>query len=854
MSDSEKSNELDSYGVWVKKPPRTIDSSESDEPKLEATEQSSNLTSDEDDTALSTDELAALSSIVDDQPAEENLDSSSTSMEDVSLDEFGFGDSDSDSGNEVAGEESEETAPEIDDAGSSEIIIKDNSSADMDEDGPIDIDLSFDDTGDSSPSGSEFSLSDDSTSPSGDDGTESVDLSEFGFGDDTDSGDSSVESSSENSGTEDVDLSEFGFGDDSDSSEPSVETDTEPTEQSSETEDVDLSEFGFDDDSDSDSASTSESKEGDIEMNVVADDDDEFESTEEAAESSSESEEAASNDNIDSEFNADEIMNSVEDENGNIVSFDDTTETKEDEDSPFEVTSEDKAAAEEFSLDEPLFKEDESAESEDEEIEEPVVSDEDSETIEEPMVPSDDEPTISSEAEGASDSIGEPDFGGESIEGTESDAEDDIEEPVVNEETEDGFSGNEIPDTFDEETASLMGNEDEQQNTASETNSILNQIVSQLSSLKDEISTLKHDVESIKSAPLATKENGNEEQAEEKAEETESSGGFFNDNADDDDTISLSLDELDNILDTAEITEDNGDFIVEAQENNGIESEEQQEESEETTEEQNPESDAPSSETNSLDSVEDSTLESVINNDTSDEDSEEEPEIDQELDSSIADSIEKSMTDDIADEMDDGNDLPIEDNTLESIIDSGEVSKELPDEIDIDKIEDDMDEDDEMDDFSFDTEDSDLKNDLIVDADNNDDLASIGEAIDSAEAEDSIDLPENNGTEGMDVSETSEDELDTDYLTPDPSIDDALSDSNLDYLNSDPALSAPAPETEESLEEKETIPNDLKTEIKSVLSYMDQLLENLPEEKIAEFAQSEQFETYKKLFKELGLA
>ena len=35
---------------------------------------------------------------------------------------------------------------------------------------------------------------------------------------------------------------------------------------------------------------------------------------------------------------------------------------------------------------------------------------------------------------------------------------------------------------------------------------------------------------------------------------------------------------------------------------------------------------------------------------------------------------------------------------------------------------------------------------------------------------------------------------------------------------------------------------------------MDQLLENLPEEKIAEFAQSEQFDTYKKLFKELGLA
>ena len=46
----------------------------------------------------------------------------------------------------------------------------------------------------------------------------------------------------------------------------------------------------------------------------------------------------------------------------------------------------------------------------------------------------------------------------------------------------------------------------------------------------------------------------------------------------------------------------------------------------------------------------------------------------------------------------------------------------------------------------------------------------------------------------------------------------------------------------------------MKQEIKSVLSYMDQLLENLPEDKITEFAQSEQFETYKKLFVELGLA
>ncbi len=49
------------------------------------------------------------------------------------------------------------------------------------------------------------------------------------------------------------------------------------------------------------------------------------------------------------------------------------------------------------------------------------------------------------------------------------------------------------------------------------------------------------------------------------------------------------------------------------------------------------------------------------------------------------------------------------------------------------------------------------------------------------------------------------------------------------------------------------LPVDLKEEIKSVLSYMDQLLESLPEDKIEEFARSEHFEVYKKLFEELGI-
>lgn len=52
---------------------------------------------------------------------------------------------------------------------------------------------------------------------------------------------------------------------------------------------------------------------------------------------------------------------------------------------------------------------------------------------------------------------------------------------------------------------------------------------------------------------------------------------------------------------------------------------------------------------------------------------------------------------------------------------------------------------------------------------------------------------------------------------------------------------------------KEGIPDHLKQDVRSVLSYMDKLLESLPEDKIEEFAKSEHFQVYKKLFEELGL-
>lgn len=61
----------------------------------------------------------------------------------------------------------------------------------------------------------------------------------------------------------------------------------------------------------------------------------------------------------------------------------------------------------------------------------------------------------------------------------------------------------------------------------------------------------------------------------------------------------------------------------------------------------------------------------------------------------------------------------------------------------------------------------------------------------------------------------------------------------------DPTPGAPATGTE--------IGGQVRNDVRSVLAYLDQLLDALPPEKVREFAQSEHFATYKKLFRELGL-
>jgi pilus assembly protein FimV len=80
----------------------------------------------------------------------------------------------------------------------------------------------------------------------------------------------------------------------------------------------------------------------------------------------------------------------------------------------------------------------------------------------------------------------------------------------------------------------------------------------------------------------------------------------------------------------------------------------------------------------------------------------------------------------------------------------------------------------------------------------------------------------------------------------------------IDLETAEPVLDAEeVPEAEEAPAAKKAaeggIPPHLQDEIRTVLKYMDHLLEALPDEKIKEFASSDYFVMYKKLFEDLGL-
>ncbi|MBO4321238.1 MAG: hypothetical protein J5857_12295 [Treponema sp.] len=318
--------------------------------------------------------------------------------------------------------------------------------------------------------------------------------------------------------------------------------------------------------------------------------------------------------------------------------------------------------------------------------------------------------------------------------------------------------------------------------------SLMNQIATELSTLKEEIKELKQEFDELRKNGFSS---GADDKVSDSIPKQEAETGFFGDE-DDDDTIALSGDELSNILSSAEFTAQND-----------------------------------ASDTNILGSIEEA------------------PDVPDQ------DYAQNGLSMDYSDENLQEPDL----NSVE--LNSNDLS--LPDEISVPKTDD----------------------DTLVDSEETV-KEPLDEGVDNSITEDNFEyLSEdpNSGNQEDEKLETgiSEEPVRTvfnDWQNPnedeasfeEPEIEEP-SETTVEGFEqpSDSIVDLPQQEDDTMEEVHEntsvsssgsisSIPEDMKQEIKSVLSYMDQLLESLPEDKIEEFARSEQFATYKKLFNELGLS
>ena len=853
MSDSKETNELDSYGVWVKTPPKTVDSSETsvnsddafnfdtdlpDFSDLDVIDEPSDFSaSDNSGEALSAEDLAGLEPENNPHSEDKASDSPVSNVEEeISLDEFieggvfetgpdedkikekeaekaaaqveqeNISDSQPQISNETAAEDDFNVTADLETETPEDAFNSGNSESSSDDD-IFNVDLSFDEPSDNSaPVLQETSQNAQETSSADSPaGTQDVDLSEFGLDDlNFDQSDSSSETNAGNDGMESVDLSEFGF-DDSDFQE------TEKAPESAENEEV---------------PEIPEQKEPSLEIENTPKQEIETINTEETialepeAEQSFEEEpqEPETSEAIadDDDFDLDSILDNITDETtGDTVSISDMGGSSEE---PVEI------APESGIVDEPKEEVSENTASESESFAEPVENTLESGIVDEPKeeIPE----NTASESKPFAEPV-EITPESEIIDEPKADAADLTEKEV--EETE-------IPDTFDEEAASFLENDDEKvaevadsitapildegeletEKPSTQMTAIFSQIVTELSSLKNEIASLKNEFETLK----------NEKQPENLKLESNDSGneGFFS-NSDEDDTIALSKDEMDNILNTADIaqaekTEEIQETISEPEELSSEEPE-FEEEPEATDETENL--------FGSADDVADISDEDILSDD------------------------------DFAMEFENAQPENIEEPTLDDV-DYTNISKEndLPEEISVPKNDDILVESSPTD--LLETKDSENEGENSSDSFDEDpfELSAVEpsisetltdekldylsktpeEAEQNVNSEEVLELPESEETENAKEPEAAEE------------VETEKTEATQENISEPEELSSEEPETKESKD----ISDDLKTEIKSVLSYMDQLLENLPENKIAEFAQSEQFDTYKKLFKELGLA
>ncbi|MGF7107531.1 hypothetical protein [Treponema pedis] len=357
---------------------------------------------------------------------------------------------------------------------------------------------------------------------------------------------------------------------------------------------------------------------------------------------------------------------------------------------------------------------------------------------------------------------------------------------------------------------------------------ILLQIAGELSSIKTELATLKTELASAKAdmdKAVSNKRSASEtgKQNAEGNPESKDSNGFFSDD-DVDETIALTGDELNNILITADFTEENAKDEFEVPEVIDMPIEEDTDETNDVFE------DVKISDTESMEPILNEFENGHINS------------ISEDLSYLEQDDIpEAGKIDDNAEnyiDMPDFTGEQIEEPDLENF-DLTIKELELPDgesvhfeqsaDISETQNEEPFSEDANLSSFDLtpeeaeETVDDDFKipEELVIDNQTStEETFSPEELSEAAE-----DIPR------LDLTTNTEEEIKTEIKTGD----------GAESLQPNPA-------------DGKTLPIHLKEEIKSVLTYMDQLLESLPENKIEEFAKSEYFDTYKRLFEELGIS
>lgn len=420
---------------------------------------------------------------------------------------------------------------------------------------------------------------------------------------------------------------------------------------------------------------------------------------------------------------------------------------------------------------------------------------------------------------------------------------------------------------------------------------LLMRIADELSSIKSELSTLKEELAVYKKVapPAATEESSQEAKGT----------GFFDD--EEDEKIALTGDELDNILNTAEFTEESGTVVTDVEETplletpkSEIETEIEQEQNlkqegqEELKATISEESLQGSFQLDEMDFLSDK--EDILSEDEEIESIETQP--------PVEDVVELSVDEDLALLQEEGV-LPITEAPEDtSYLEEELLTQQRGEAADLDLSEAVIDEPDlsgivleenPLEEPSIEDIHIDLETEEVLHIEGQDELNTEREEPADMEIlteNEPIELDESS-TEALPVSnmfetesETSPDFEDLENLeeisapVQEESFEDVLPEGFVvepeagepielfnegakeEILEEIPEEELPT-EIEEHVppvKEESSVSPDLTQEIKAVLSYMDQLLESLPEDKIEEFAKSEYFDTYKKLFEELGLA